>query len=372
MPLPPESSLDDVKVKIRQAYSNPSVRNISQVVLKDGPKVFRIATLLEIIDRSTGAFHHYSLKIDQIARKPKAGWFTDPEKSVRLEGDSPDEVDRLYTFLHAIRSEGAACKSGQIHIIRSDDYQKLEALLDAVPDLATSDKIQLIRTVFDQIQASQATIHDFVAAFEGSNPDSIKHIARASRYIDYRKAIDHLRCLVDTSGTTEQEFQSHLSENPWMFGSEYSQLLPRRKWTRDDNLDYMLRRTVDGYLEIVEIKTAFTEKLFIHDRSHDSFYPSSRLSTVLGQVMRYVEEVERARDGILAKDGFDCLKIRARIILGRDGDVAEQAALRKFNSHLHAIEILTYDQLMRIAERVVGVFDPPVIPSDESDTEISF
>jgi hypothetical protein len=40
-----------------------------------------------------------------------------------------------------------------------------------------------------------------------------------------------------------------------MFGSEYSELLLRRTWTRDDERDYVLGRTVDDHLEIVEIKT---------------------------------------------------------------------------------------------------------------------
>jgi len=145
-----------------------------------------------------------------------------------------------------------------------------------------------------------------------------------------------------------------------MFGSEYSELLQRKTWTRDDRLDYMLRKTVDDYLEIVEIKTAFKDSLFIHDPSHDSYYPSSKLSPVIGQVVRYIEEVERNRDSILAKDGFDTLKIKARAIVGRDGSPQQQSALRNLNAHLHRIEIITYDQLIRIAERVLTVFSTDI------------
>ena len=58
MSLPADATLDDVQVRIREAYSNPNVGNISQVVLKDGPQTFRIATLLEIINRDeTESFH---------------------------------------------------------------------------------------------------------------------------------------------------------------------------------------------------------------------------------------------------------------------------------------------------------------------------
>lgn len=72
--------------------------------------------------------------------------------------------------------------------------------------------------------------------------------------------------------------------------------------------------------------------------------------------MRYIEEIERARESILSKDKLDTLKIRARIIIGRDSEDARQIAPRNFNSHLYRIEIITFDQLLRIAARVLSVF----------------
>ena len=136
----------------------------------------------------------------------------------------------------------------------------------------------------------------------------------------------------------------------------------------------MLRRTVDGYLEIVEIKTAFTHVLFQRDDSHGSYYPSAKLSQVLGQVFRYIEEVERSRDAILAKDREDTLKIRARVIVGRDGDGEQVAALRSINSHLHGIEVITYDQLLRIAARVLDVFGvaSPAVQAEVPEMETPF
>src|SRR5690606_20496594 len=124
---------------------------------------------------------------------------------------------------------------------------------------------------------------------------------------------------------------------PWMFGSEYSELLSRRNWTRDERVDYMLRRTADNYLEVVEIKTAFPEPLFLYDKSRDCYHHSSKLSRVIGQVTKYIEEIERNRDSIIAKDESDTLKVRARVIIGRDGQKLEKAALRNLNSHLHRI-----------------------------------
>jgi hypothetical protein len=117
--LPPDTSLDDLKVKICETYSNPNVRKIHQVVLKNGPQAFRIATLLEVVDRESGDFHHYSLKIDHID-KHKGGWFARPRRSTHLDGDSPDEVERLYRFLHALYQNNLSSESGELHVIRSE------------------------------------------------------------------------------------------------------------------------------------------------------------------------------------------------------------------------------------------------------------
>jgi hypothetical protein len=371
-----DQTLDEVVVRIKKSYTNPNVRTITQAVLKEGPRAFRIATLLELINPLTGEFHHYSLKIDQIDRT-KQGWFSKPAKSIRLEGQDPDEIEKLYRFLGASLRDQFKNETGELHLIRGEDYAKLEELLKALPNLASSDKVQLVKSILAQLDGPDSTAAEFAAAFEGSSEQTLRRVATASRLVQYRNALDQFKHMVADAATSEGTFQKHLAQNPWMFGSEYSELLPRRTWTRDDQLDYMLRRTVDNYLEIVEIKTAFRDPLFVHDRDRDLYYPSSRLSPVIGQVMRYIEEVERNRDTILAKDDVDTLKIRARAIVGRDHSDLEQAALRNLNAHLNRIEIITFDQLTRIAERVISIFDATGQPlgtpqTNDFDDEIPF
>lgn len=100
MSLPPESTIDDVKVRIRKSIQNPNVGRIEQVILKEGPRAFRLATLYEILKPDTGDLHHYSLKIDSIDRK-KDGWFYKPKKSISLNGRNPDEIEHLFRFLQA-------------------------------------------------------------------------------------------------------------------------------------------------------------------------------------------------------------------------------------------------------------------------------
>jgi hypothetical protein len=205
--LPPDTSLDDLKIKIRETYSNPNVRKIHQVVLKDGPQAFRIATLLEVVDRESGDFHHYSLKIDHIDKR-KGGWFAKPVWSTCLDGDSPDEIERLYRFLHALYQHNLSSEIGELHVIRSEDYEKLEKVLDVLPNLAATDKLQLVKTILSQLEESSSHVADFVSAFQNSNTETLKHIAVASRMVEYKQAYAKLETLIDDSSTPEKNCRS--------------------------------------------------------------------------------------------------------------------------------------------------------------------
>jgi hypothetical protein len=62
------------------------------------------------------------------------------------------------------------------------------------------------------------------------------------------------------------------------------------------------------------------------------------------------------------------------VIVGRNRSTGEQVALRNLNAHLHRIEVITFDQLIRIAERVLAIFEASEGTSgeDEFDDSIPF
>ncbi len=356
---PPDLSVDDIKIKIQQTSRNPNIRKTHQVTLKNGPRAYRIATIFEIINPKTNKLHHLSLQLDSFDKTKKA-WRAKPDKNIRLDGKDPNEIKKLSDFLCAVLSEHYPDSAGEIRVVPLDHFKLLENLAGLLPDLPGPRKLELTKQLLQSLDGTDIDIEEFIDAFNKSTPEAVKNIGVAAKFVQYKAAFKELEKLIQAADPSESRYQSHLQKNPWIFGSEYSELLDRRTWTRDDNLDFMLRRTVDNYLEIVEIKTPATMPLFNYDSSHGSYYASAKLSQVLGQVTRYIEEVERHRDTIIAKDRVDPLKIRARIIIGKDGDESQQAALRTINSHLHRVEILTFDQLLRVAKRTLDIFQSQI------------
>jgi hypothetical protein len=88
------------------------------------------------------------------------------------------------------------------------------------------------------------------------------------------------------------------------------------------------------------------------------------VTQVVGQVIGYLDDIDASRFSIEARDRENVNKIRAKIIIGRDGDEAQCAALRSYNGHLHRMEILTFDQLMRIARQVLSYLERSFTPEE--------
>lgn len=350
-------NIEDIKFQIKRSFANPNVKNVYQMTLKNGPQTFRFATIFEIIDPKKDELHHYALKLDTYKHTKKSGWESKPEKQITLESKNPDELDLLVRFIHRTLKDELPKDAGKYQIIETEKYQRLTNIIQGHKQADSSKKMKFIQSILSILNVDDVDISAWQKLFEGAGPELTRNIATVSRLRQYKLAYKKLEELTNKEGVGELTFQAILKEHPWMFGSEYSELIPRRTWTRDDDLDFMLRRTVDDYLEIVEIKTPNVGNLFLHDKSHDSWYPVAHISKAVGQLMRYIEEVERNRDTILAKDKEDTLKIRARLIIGRDGNPQQQQALRNYNYHLHRIEILTFDQLLGIADRVLSVFE---------------
>lgn len=366
--IPYSTSPEEIKVLIKNSVQKENIGAIHQVTLKEGPRTFKFATIMEIIDPSTNETHHYTLRIDSVDRF-KAGWFGKPNKSLSLSSDDGNEISRLRDFLIAELSGKLKSDEDELHIISSTEFTKLQNLLNYLPDLTSSDQLQLVKIILSNIKSNEINTKNLLQIFDESSGELVKSIGIAAKLIDYKNAYNELSELVSKNEKSEHKIQKFLESNPWMFGSEYSELLERRKWTRDENLDFMLRRTSDSFLEIIEIKTPNENELLKFDDSHNSYYPSSELSKVIGQVLNYIEKIDRERDSIISKDDCDPLKIRAKIIIGRDGEKTQQDALRSLNSHLHRIEIITFDQLLRIAERVLNIFEKDNINSVEEIEE---
>jgi hypothetical protein len=350
--------------------NNPSLSTVDTVTLKDGKRVRKTARHLVIIDQHTGEVHHHAITIET-HKKTSQGLSLVDKHTVTLDGSTDeakledDEIFKLSTFLQTIHY----IPNAGTHLVIPTTSSTLDhhSIMQFVNAISTSNKADMLAEILYRIKDEPQVLQAIVKRLS-ENPEASKEATATLNIARFTTALEDLDKLID-SNALEGEFQSLLSKNEWMFGSEYSTLLDNRRWTRDELQDFMLRRTTDGYLELIEIKTPLnTKPLFLQDPSHATLYPRSELSLVLGQVTHYLEKLDASRHIIRSEDGEDVNKICAKIIIGRDGDTEQTNALRRLNGHLHRIEILTFDQLVRIARRVLN-YQQQILSFSELENE---
>jgi hypothetical protein len=359
-------SKEPIKIRARELdqEKHPDLQRVRSLVLREGPRSKTELVYTVIQDRHEKEYHHDAISIKSYT-KLKGEWQLEPTKSISLDSDKTDELQTLTDFIRANREGSLPQKSAEFLVVDAPSGIDLDALQKLLKDLQDEQKIDVLLQIVDSAASNPATF-DILLDRANSNPKLFAEAAAALNLATYVNALQRLRTLIESADRVpEQDFQTLLKENPWMFGSEYSELLPNRRLTRDELQDFVLRRTTDNYIELIEIKTPLLGRdLFLHDDSHDSWYASSELSKVLGQVQHYLEQIDSERYTISARDNEDPLKIRAKIIIGRDGSEEQRRALRRLNGHLHRIEVLTFDQLLKIAQRVLDYLESAIRPSE--------
>lgn len=115
----------------------------------------------------------------------------------------------------------------------------------------------------------------------------------------------------------------------------------------------------DGFLDIVEIKRPDGDLNFwATKKDHDNYVPHQDLVKAITQASTYIYEVEREADSIKFRekvDGVKTIKPRCVLIYGRSDDWNEEQmeSFRILNSNYHNLTIMTYDQILARAERMV-------------------
>ncbi|MDG2571068.1 DUF4263 domain-containing protein [Vibrio parahaemolyticus] len=345
----------EIRVNKYDEVERPNLHSSSTVVLKDGPRLRRIAKYTVVLDEHTGEFHHDALTIKSYELK-KTTCNLDLARSIHFDGD---QTQKLADFLIAARSGAVPEKSGGYHVIPAKRPSESETIRNLL-GLAEATTAEAATLLLRQAVENPDRLHALMARLADEGDDFLARAASAINLTLYRRAVDELEALIQNPSAKEHDFQRLLTANPWMFGSEYSRLSETRRLTRDEQQDFLLTRTTDGYLEVVEIKTPLVgADLFGYDKEHKTFFAKSDLSKVIAQVEHYLEKLDRRRDTILADDGIDPNKVRDKVVIGRDNDEDQTRALRRMNGHLNRIEVMTFDGLLRIAQRVLSYLQDP-------------
>jgi len=162
--------------------------------------------------------------------------------------------------------------------------------------------------------------------------------------------------------TGNDSWQKWIFERNWLFGINYQEPVEKAKINLSGIRPDYLFPTLDGFVDILEIKLPQEEVIFKDSSHKGSWRWSSETNMAIGQVVNYLAEVDRMRLDLereLMKElGLELLilKPRAYILIGdsKDWNNDKKEGLRNLNSSLHGITVITYRDLCDRAEHLVN------------------
>lgn len=158
------------------------------------------------------------------------------------------------------------------------------------------------------------------------------------------------------SDSDEATWQNWFKKNAWILGSDIVEILNERPIDTKNIADFLIQ-SPDGYLDIIEIKRPQIGKIdfWSKTKDHDNIIPSTALIKAIMQSTNYIYEVEREWAKLLEKTNTKVIKPRCVLIFGRSNDWQDDhyKYYRMLNASYHNISIMTYDQVLERAKRIL-------------------
>ena len=167
----------------------------------------------------------------------------------------------------------------------------------------------------------------------------------------------------------EKYWQDWFSENKWILGSDFAQIIDERHIDTENIADYIMR-AFDGFVDLVEIKKPNGFSFWSATKDHNNYVPSSDLVRAITQCLNYIYAIEQEANSVkfIEKTKSKVIKPRCILVFGRSNDWNDEQreAYRILNAAYNQISILTYDHLLIRAKNVLGI-NSSEQPSEQSE-----
>lgn len=246
--------------------------------------------------------------------------------------------------------------------VSEEDVKKLERnfeqVIAKVPKKGKNKKALLNQTskIISELSVKKKMLKEEV--------EDLEQLRKTSNIFFFQNKIEELKTRLakiypETKGVNS--WQSWIFDNNWLFGANYQLPIEKQRINISGIMPDYLFPTMDGFMDILEIKLP-SKKVIIKDDDHNGSYVwSGDTNKAIGQVVTYLSEIElyqlQLKEEIRKIYNLEIylIKPRAFILIGnKDSWTKEQHnALRKLNYSLHGIEVITYTDLVEKGQAII-------------------
>jgi hypothetical protein len=283
-------------------------------------------------------------------------WAIVEEKSLSLDGQSS------LNLLKALKN----------HLITAEIDEEGEYVMiklnGETSDLKDIDSETLSKAIAGVL--SRDDIIEHLTSKDLSN-EMVSAFKSAIRLREMQDACAQLRNYLETGQNDESIYQDWCDNHSWVFGNAYLIKDDVRAISEGDKIDMLLPTVISGYRDIIELKKP-SESVLNWDSTHNNHYFASPVSKAIGQCHRYIDVFQEvAIKGLRDNPEIVAYHPRAIIVIGRSNTWEEDKfrALHGLNARLANITVMTYDQLLRQGERLIGVLTDGVLDEEQDEDD---
>ena len=342
----------------------PDLMIRDKVVLKNGPKAYKVALHWALLDRHTGELHHHAVTIETY-HKVKAGWTASVNQKVTLNDEDGDEITPLAIFLRTVRGDVVPEAAGKYIVINVADRRLasrvdgdvLNQLLDARPEAAPGLLNRLLSWAGSTANAVEA-----VSKLEALTPDNLNQLNTLIGISTLKKV---LAIWDENRENDDEEFwQQVLTDNAVLFAQVFSfpvVVVQEKAFVggksisnRSGNIvDFLVKNGLTENAALIEIKKP-TTPLLSKEYRKDVFNVSDELTGAVLQVSNYKNSLLRHFTSLTHPDSGPDLRIeafdpRCLVVVGSLARDCTEAACRKsfelFRAALRDVQVVTFDEL---------------------------
>ncbi|MEK7595362.1 MAG: Shedu anti-phage system protein SduA domain-containing protein [Patescibacteria group bacterium] len=326
-------------------FKNTKKGLIKRFVLEESAKVEK-SCVITLIKKENGKFTpRFSFEIRDISNKAISNFSkeTQDDKLIKARVDLDSCHENFFGLINFIKG------------IEEIDFDATSyTIVDPEKVIITDEnKVAYVKKLIDAGYGEDVWVY-----LSESNPTLIQKLTYARIQSKKQNVIDELGMRLEhgnySETTGDDSWQKWIYKNNWLFGVNYQKPIEKAKINLTGIMPDYLFPTLDGFVDILEIKLP-SDEVIIKDTSHTNAWRwSAETNVAIGQVINYLSEVDRLRREIepniaqIYNIELSLLKPHAYILIGdsTNWDIYKRDALRKMNHALHGIEVITYKDLL--------------------------
>lgn len=172
-----------------------------------------------------------------------------------------------------------------------------------------------------------------------------------------RWTLEEFAAIIEKKSVKERDIQKLLKKSPWLFGLEFDTVKSQKR-AGENVMDFLLTKYNGDYV-IVELKRP-TDRLFVG--SGKTVRKSDKLNRAIDQIRNYQLYHSKYYEYIYASEQERIFMPRGLIVMGRTDENYERLKIE--NAILRDVEIVTYDDFLERAKRIVE-WELPIVVGEK-------